>query len=152
MSLPPRLALPFLAAGQSQKHVTLNEALLRLDGLVQIRALSRAVASPPGSAVAGDAYLVPAGASGAWSGQTGKVARFQDGGWVLLTPAEGWLVWVQDEALFLVHRPGHGAFRRSARSRSRAGESIPERITRTALRSPRRARFSTMPARATGSA
>lgn len=31
----PRLGLPYLAAGQLQKHVTLNESLARLDSLVQ---------------------------------------------------------------------------------------------------------------------
>ncbi|RZJ39922.1 MAG: DUF2793 domain-containing protein, partial [Brevundimonas sp.] len=30
-----RLCLPYLAAAQMQKHVTLNEALTRLDALVQ---------------------------------------------------------------------------------------------------------------------
>jgi len=30
----PRLGLPYLAAGQAQKHVTLNAALAGLDGLV----------------------------------------------------------------------------------------------------------------------
>lgn len=30
------LAPPYLAAGQAQKHVTVNESLLRLDALVQL--------------------------------------------------------------------------------------------------------------------
>ena len=32
------LMLPFLAAGQAQKHVTVNESLLLLDALTQARA------------------------------------------------------------------------------------------------------------------
>jgi protein-L-isoaspartate(D-aspartate) O-methyltransferase len=36
-----RLNLPCLAAGQLQKHVTLNEALTRLDSLIQTAVLSR---------------------------------------------------------------------------------------------------------------
>ena len=36
-----RLGLPYLAAGQMQKHVTLNEALTRLDSLVQLAVVSR---------------------------------------------------------------------------------------------------------------
>jgi hypothetical protein len=41
----PRLSLPFVAAGQAQKHITVNEALGKLDGLVQLAV--RAVRSPP---------------------------------------------------------------------------------------------------------
>ena len=36
-----RLGLPYLAAGQMQKHVTLNEALTRLDAVVQTAIVSR---------------------------------------------------------------------------------------------------------------
>ena len=40
-----RLGLPYLAAAQLQKHVTLNEALTRLDALVQTTVVSRTVAA-----------------------------------------------------------------------------------------------------------
>ena len=36
MSVTPRLSLPLLAAGQAQKHVTHNDALTRLDALIQL--------------------------------------------------------------------------------------------------------------------
>jgi hypothetical protein len=35
MTVTPHLALPLMAAAQAQKHVTHNEALRLLDGLVQ---------------------------------------------------------------------------------------------------------------------
>jgi len=44
-----RLDLPYLAAGQLQKHVTLNEALTRLDALVQCAVVSRTTAVQPAS-------------------------------------------------------------------------------------------------------
>ncbi len=44
----PNLALPYLAAAQAQKHVTVNEALDALDGLVQLSVISAALAAPPG--------------------------------------------------------------------------------------------------------
>lgn len=47
MSQSTRLQLPFLAAGQAQKHVTVNETLLRLDALVQLAAKSAATTSQP---------------------------------------------------------------------------------------------------------
>ena len=42
-----RLGLPYLAAGQMQKHVTLNAALSRLDALVQTAVISRSVSNQP---------------------------------------------------------------------------------------------------------
>ena len=43
MDFTPNLLLPYLAAAQAQKHVTLNEALRLLDALVQLVIQSRAL-------------------------------------------------------------------------------------------------------------
>lgn len=43
----PRLGLALLAAAQAQKHVTHNDALASLDGLVQASVLASDVATPP---------------------------------------------------------------------------------------------------------
>ncbi|RZJ05113.1 MAG: DUF2793 domain-containing protein [Brevundimonas sp.] len=65
-----RLELPYLAAGQMQKHVTLNEALTRLDALVQTAVVSRTATAQPASAPDGALWILPAGATGAdWGGQ-----------------------------------------------------------------------------------
>lgn len=97
MSNTPNLSLPYLAAGQAQKHVTLNEALRMLDALVQLSVFSRGLATPPASPANGQSYIVPAGATGVWSGQAGKIAAFQDGAWMLYAAVEGWTAWVRDE-------------------------------------------------------
>ena len=60
-----RLGLPYLAAGQMQKHVTLNEALTRLDTLTQTAVISRGQAAQPGDPDDGDLYILPVGATGA---------------------------------------------------------------------------------------
>lgn len=91
------LSLPLLAADQSQKHVTVNEALLVLDSLVFLALLDRSLSAPPGSPAAGARYLVAASPSGAWAGHAGEIAVFQDGGWVFLTPRVGWRAVVLDE-------------------------------------------------------
>ncbi|MFC5421815.1 DUF2793 domain-containing protein [Bosea eneae] len=49
MSDTPRLGLPLLAAGQAQKHVTHNDALMRLDALVHLVVSSRTQTVPPAS-------------------------------------------------------------------------------------------------------
>jgi hypothetical protein len=97
------LELPFLAASQAQKHVTHNDALLRLDALVALAVLDRDLAAPPGAPSEGDRYIVAAGATGAWSGHDGKVVAFQDGVWAVFAPRAGWRAWVADEGRILTH-------------------------------------------------
>lgn len=99
----PRLALPCLAAGQAQKEITHNEALQRLDALVQPVVLSADLAMPPDSPAPGACWIVAAGASGAWAGHTGAVAQWTAGGWRFLTPAAGWQVRVVDRDAVMIH-------------------------------------------------
>jgi hypothetical protein len=99
----PRLGLPYLAAGQAQKHVTLNEALARLDGLIQTAVESRAIAAQPADPADGALYILPAGATGAaWTGRpAGTLMRFEAGAWAALPVAEGCLAWIRDEGLLV---------------------------------------------------
>lgn len=97
------LALPFIMAAQAQKHVTHNEALRVLDGVVQLSVKDRDLAAPPGSPCDGDRYIVGSGATGAWAGWDLNVALRSDGAWLRLPPRAGWLAWVEDEGLLLVH-------------------------------------------------
>ena len=65
-----RLALPYLAAGQMQKHVTMNTALTRLDALLQTAVVSRTTVIQPADASDGDLYILPQEAEGvAWAGR-----------------------------------------------------------------------------------
>lgn len=98
----PNLRLPYILPSQAQKHVTHNEAIRILDGLVQLGVVDRDLPSPPGSPVDGDRHIVAAPASGAWAGHELEVAMWQDGAWAFATPLEGWLAWVADEAHLLV--------------------------------------------------
>ena len=49
MSETSRLGLPLVQAAQAQKHVTVNEALLRIDALAQIELLGVDATAPPGT-------------------------------------------------------------------------------------------------------
>ena len=73
-----RLNLPYLAAGQMQKHVTLNAALSRLDALVQTAVISRSVSNQPATPADGDLYILPqapvALPSASWSWPPGSSA------------------------------------------------------------------------------
>lgn len=97
----PNLQLPYIAAAQAQKHVTHNEAIRALDAIVQIGALDRDLATPPASPANGDRYIVAASPTGAWAGQAGKIAAFQDGAWMFYQPREGWIAWIADEDVLL---------------------------------------------------
>ncbi|KAB2857294.1 MAG: DUF2793 domain-containing protein, partial [Bauldia sp.] len=87
------LGLPYLAPAQAQKHVTHNEALRRLDAVLQLAVVDSTVTAPPGSPAEGDRYIVPAGATGAWAGEDGAVAAFADGAWELVPPEAGWIAY-----------------------------------------------------------
>jgi len=90
------LGLPFLEAGQAQKHVTLNEALRMLDALVQLSVVEFA-AAPPDTPENGARYLVAELASGGFAGKDHQVAVFEDGAWRFLLPQRGWLLFVASE-------------------------------------------------------
>lgn len=90
--------LPLVQAAQAQKHVTVNEALARLDAAAQLRLISVGETVPPVIATDGVAYAVPLGAVNAWDGHVGDVAIYSNGGWVFLTPSVGWSAWIVDQA------------------------------------------------------
>ncbi|MGB5558485.1 MAG: DUF2793 domain-containing protein [Paracoccaceae bacterium] len=92
----PRLSLPLLQAAQAQKHITLNESLVRLDGLTQLVLNSVGSIVPPGLATDGDCFAVPVGATNAWAGKDGHVAVYSNGGWIFIMPKAGWRAWISD--------------------------------------------------------
>lgn len=103
MARTAQFELPLVAPAQAQKHVTVNEALARLDAVAQLRVASSTLAAPPAAIVDGVSYLVPSGASGAWSGHSGRIAVGANGGWVFLAPKAGWLAWDESTGARLLY-------------------------------------------------
>ena len=97
----PLLSLPLILPNQAQKHVTHNEALHRLDLLVQLTVLDRDRDTPPALPAEGDCHIVQTG-TGDWTGQNGMLAAWQAGAWTFVTPRAGWSVWVVTENRRLV--------------------------------------------------
>jgi len=89
----PGLGLPYLQPSQAQKHVTHNQALQRLDQLVQLRLIALDVSTPPADPTAGECYALASSPSGIWAGQGDQLACWDGAAWQFLTPAEGWLAW-----------------------------------------------------------
>lgn len=96
----PKLQMPELVVGQAGKELTHNQALAVLDQLAQAVVVDKDLTAPPGSPANGSMYIVAAGATGAWAGQDGKLAYWLTtvAAWTFITPADGWSVWVADEA------------------------------------------------------
>ena len=100
----PRLGLPWLMPARAQKHVTLNEALGRLDALVQAGVESRTTAQQPEDLEEGAAYILPASPAGQdWDGfLEADLVYFQDGAWRRVSARAGLTAWVADEAALVM--------------------------------------------------
>lgn len=112
MSETTQLGLPLLLPAQAQKHVTVNEALNRLDGLVQLVLGSVTLGTPPLAVSDGQAWGVPSGAVNEWAGQAGRIAIATNGGWDFVQPRAGWRAYVADRGGMALHdgsawRVGH---------------------------------------------
>lgn len=96
MSETPRFSLPLMSAAQAQKHVTVNEALVRLEAATAARLDSVDATEPPENASEGAAFGVPALAGGAWGGHDGDIAFRFNSGWNFLSPFPGFEAWISD--------------------------------------------------------
>ncbi|WEK45627.1 MAG: DUF2793 domain-containing protein [Candidatus Andeanibacterium colombiense] len=88
VSSTPRLALPLLFAGQTQKEYTVNEAIARIDAVLH-PAIEGEAGGPPASPAEGECWLVGDSPSGAWAGHAGELACFSLGTWLFVEPCDG---------------------------------------------------------------
>lgn len=103
MTETSNLKLPLLQPSQAQKHVTVNDALVRLDALIGVVLVSRSLPSPPEEVADGSCYAVPAAAAGVWQGRAGQIALHANGGWIFVEPRRGWRAWIEDEHVLALH-------------------------------------------------
>lgn len=94
MTETSNLALPLVQAAQAQKHITVNEALTRLDGMAQLVIQSDSETTPPVGVGDGLVWAVAVGAVNEWAGQDGALALSSNGGWVFVAPQLGWQAYV----------------------------------------------------------
>ena len=91
-----RLALPLMHAGQAQKEIVHNEALILLDMLVQGGVESADLSAPPSAPLPGQCWVVGASATGLWADHEDAVAGWTAGGWRFAAPIAGMRLWVAD--------------------------------------------------------
>jgi hypothetical protein len=106
--------------GESGWNQQMDENLVAIDALLLISVLSATTTAPPGSPAAGDRYIVPASATGAWSGQDGKIAQWDAGAsaWNFYTPKQGWYcragdsqqLWVYDSSAWALEGALYGQY------------------------------------------
>ncbi len=94
-----RLNLPFIIAGQAQKEVSHNEALMLIDTIVQPVVVEVAPSTQPVAPVVGQCWIVGAGATGLWAGRGDQMACWTDGGWRFVAPFSGMTIWSLADAL-----------------------------------------------------
>jgi len=92
----PLLALPYIQAGQAQKHVTHNEALQRLDILVQLRVRGFDALTPPAVPVDGEIHALGATPTAAWAGQGLSLAAWINSAWMFVPLQTGWIAFGLD--------------------------------------------------------
>lgn len=98
-----RCALPLVQPAQAQKHVTVNEALIRLDAAVNLVLQSRMRTQPPASPHEGYCWAVPSVPTGGWAGHAGEIAVAAGNGWVFLPALAGMRAFVMDEGVQATH-------------------------------------------------
>lgn len=93
----PKLALEKLEVAAPNQITRHNTNLALHDAIIQGTAISRTTSAPPGSESEGDVYIIPSGATGAWSGKSTKIAAYYNGAYVYITPQKGWIYYIDDE-------------------------------------------------------
>lgn len=98
-----RFALPFIAPGQAQKDLFHNEALARIDAVLQAGVVAAGLDSPPPAPVPGQCWIVGPAPVDAWAGQADAMAAWTDGGWRFVAPVAGMTVWLISDTLPIIY-------------------------------------------------
>jgi hypothetical protein len=81
--------MPLLSAGQAQKEITHNEALILLDSLICGCCAGAPSNDPPQAPEARLSYLCGTAPTAAWAGRPNGLACWTEGGWRFVAPFEG---------------------------------------------------------------
>lgn len=94
-----RLGFPLLAAGQTQKEWTHNEALALADLALAAAVEGVGLEEPPADPGEGKSWILGAAPRGAWAGRARALAGWTAGGWRFVAPFEGLSAWIAPEKL-----------------------------------------------------
>lgn len=99
-------------AGEDNFHQAVRDAFQLLETTVALTVESKTQSAPNGSESAGEVYIVPSGATGAWAGEDDNLAILK-ASWefidVSLPPiVQAYHAFVKDEGVFYVYNPSSG--------------------------------------------
>lgn len=101
----PNLGLTYgWTLGESGWKDGMDANLKKLGAVVGLSVKDRDLATPPASPADGERYIVPAAATGAWSGRTNQIAVRIGGAWEFHVPKVGWLCFIEDEAVLSAYK------------------------------------------------
>ena len=104
-STDPNLGLTYgWTLGESGWHTSMDANLKRLGAVVGLSVKDRDLTTPPASPVDGDRYIIPAAATGVWTGKTNQMSVRVASTWEYYTPKVGWLCYIDDEAVLSVYK------------------------------------------------
>lgn len=98
MSNTNNLSIDLVASNQAQKEVTINEAISKIDAILNVGAINIWLDVPPGSPSEGDLYVVGNAPSGAWAENAEEIAYY-NAGWKFIAPKSGMRIWSNDKKL-----------------------------------------------------
>jgi hypothetical protein len=128
-----RHQLPLLHVGQSQKELTHNEALVKIDALLY-PIVEAILATPPAgltSSSNGLCWLIADAATGIWTNKDRQIARWSGGSWRYVAPAQGMAVWNVAAAKTLFYT--NGAWNAPAAIANPTGGAVVDVEARTAI-------------------
>lgn len=101
-------AITNVAAGSNptdvaQRQWVTDQVNQKVAGLDWQESVISRLATPPGSPVSGDRYLIIATATGAWVGQENKITQYNGTSWDFYAPNEGWVTRVEAENLLYTY-------------------------------------------------
>jgi hypothetical protein len=104
-STDPNLGLTYgWTLGESGWNTGMDANLKRLGALVGLSVIDRTTTTPPSSPNNGDRYIIPSGATGAWSGKTDQIAVRIEGVWEYHVPQPGWIAYIVAEDKLSVYK------------------------------------------------
>lgn len=106
MATTNHLGITTVSAAQSQKEVTINNAIKQIDALLNSGVEDMTHTAPPMSPVEGTNYIIAATATGAWAGLEDYIALYYDSGWHYIEPNQGAMIWNNDDSSMYVYDNG----------------------------------------------
>lgn len=109
MDETPKLKLPYMVEGQSNKEVFYNTVLNALDAVIflSVRNLYNA---PPQTIINGEKFLIGYTPSGIFVGHSRHIAQYIDSEWVFYIPQNGWVVYNETDDTFYKYKSGYNVW------------------------------------------